>query len=48
MISKAVRKMLAVSLAAVMAVGAMAGCGKEENNYYGPEIFDVFKEKVNE
>ena len=28
MISKAVRKMLAVSLAAVMAVGAMAGCGK--------------------
>ena len=30
MISKAVRKMLAVSLAAVMAVGAMAGCGKEE------------------
>ena len=30
MISKTVRRMLAVSLAAVMAVGAMAGCGKEE------------------
>jgi len=29
MISKAVRKMLAVSLAAVMAVGAMAGCGEK-------------------
>ena len=30
MISKTVRRMLAVSLAAVMAVGAMAGCGKDE------------------
>lgn len=31
MISKAVRKMLAVSLAAVMAVGAMAGCGSKDD-----------------
>jgi hypothetical protein len=29
MISKTVRRMLAVSLAAVMAVGSMAGCGKD-------------------
>ena len=31
MISKTVRKMLAVSLAAVMAVGAMAGCGSKDD-----------------
>lgn len=31
MISKTVRRMLAVSLAAVMAVGAMAGCGAKED-----------------
>ena len=30
MISKTVRRMLAVSLAAVMAVGAMAGCGSKD------------------
>jgi len=31
MISKTVRRMLAVSLAAVMAVGAMAGCGSKDD-----------------
>ena len=31
MISKTVRRMLAVSLAAVMAVGAMAGCGAKDD-----------------
>ena len=36
MISKAVRKMLAVSLAAVMAVGAMAGCGGKDEKGADP------------
>ncbi len=37
MISKTVRKMLAVSLAAVMAVGSMAGCGKDDQGTTTPE-----------
>ena len=36
MISKTVRRMLAVSLAAVMAVGAMAGCGGKEGETTEP------------
>lgn len=36
MISKTVRKTLAVSLAAVMAVGSMAGCGSKDNNDADP------------
>ena len=37
MISKTVRRMLAVSLAAVMAVGAMAGCGSKNEGTTTPD-----------
>ena len=50
MISKTVRRMLAVSLAAVMAVGSMAACGKDEGTTpdptKAPEKQDEQKEEV--